>query len=203
MSRGPSPSTLPKAILAALTGDPAIAGARAFAQQAAADAAPDELPELSTVDLGANLADFWRFGERRRGRGPTIRVVPAINAEALDRLEIVQDDAPFLVDSIMGEIAEQGLSVRALFHPIVKVQRDRAGVRGATGLARRESMIQVFLDRVGGDREAALARGVTETLKDVRAAVDDFPQMQALMAETLAELKAHTARSRPEEVAFL
>jgi len=203
MSRGPSSSTLPKAVLAALKDDPAIADARAFALQAAADAAPDELPELSTADLGANLADFWRFGERRRGRGPTIRIAPAIKADALDRLEIVQDDAPFLVDSIMSEIAEQGLSVRALFHPIVKVQRDRAGLRGATGSARRESMIEVFLERVGGDREAALVRGVTETLKDVRAAVDDFPQMQALMAATLAELKSHTARARPEEVAFL
>ena len=203
MTRGPSPSALPKAVLANLKGDPAIANARAFVQQAAADTAPDELPELSTADLGANLADFWRFGERRRGRGPTIRIVPAINAETLDRLEIVQDDAPFLVDSIMGEIAEQGLSVRALFHPIVKVQRDRSGVRGATGAPRRESMIQVFLDRVGGDREAALVQGVTETLKDVRAAVDDFPQMQALMGKTLAELQAHPTRANPEEVAFL
>src|SRR5207302_224994 len=70
VSRAPNPQTLPKAVLAALKGDPAIAGARTFAEQAAADAAPDELPELSTAELGANLADFWRFGERRRGRGP-------------------------------------------------------------------------------------------------------------------------------------
>ncbi|MDB5496353.1 MAG: NAD-glutamate dehydrogenase [Phenylobacterium sp.] len=209
MSRGPNPQTLPKAVLAALKGDPAIAGARAFAEQAAADAAPDELPELSTAALGANLADFWRFGERRRGRGPTIRIGRAIGSDSasertgLDRLEIVQDDAPFLVDSIMGEIAEQGLSVRALFHPIVEVQRDRAGVRGATGLARRESMIQVFLEPVGADREAALVRGITETLKDVRAAVDDFPQMLALMARTLGELETHASRAQPEEIAFL
>ncbi len=209
MSRAPSPQALPKAIVTALKDDPAIAGAKAFARQAAADASPDELPELSPAELGANLADFWRFGERRRGRSPTIRIVPAIGGPssgkngALDRLEIVQDDAPFLVDSIMGEIADQGLSVRALFHPIVEVQRDRAGVRGSTGEVRRESMIQVILDPVGADREQALVRGVTETLKDVRAAVEDFPQMLALMARTVAELKTHETRTNPEEIAFL
>ncbi len=195
---------LTKAVVAALKGDAAIAEAKAFADQAAADAVADELPELSTAELAANLADFWTLGERRRGRAPMVRVGPCLGKDpgGLDRLEIVQDDAPFLVDSIMGEIAEQGLSVRALFHPIVEVRRDRSGLRGQTGEPRRESMIQVILDPVGGDREQALVRGVTETLKDVRAAVEDFPEMLALMGRTLAELQASN-RARPEEVAFL
>src|SRR5665213_3739674 len=49
----------------------------------------------------------------------------------------------------MGEIADQGLSVRAMFHPIVEVGRDRAGLRGTTGTQRRESLIQVILEPVG------------------------------------------------------
>ncbi len=206
MSRVPASSSaasVSRAILAALKGDPALTEARGFAQQAAADAVPDELPELATADLAANLADFWRFGERRRGRAATLRVAPVVGHEKrLDRLEIVQDDAPFLVDSIMAEIAEQGLSVRALFHPIVEVRRDRAGLRGDTGATRRESMIQVILDAVGADREQALLDGVTETLKGVRAAVDDFPAMLELMGKTLAELKL-SEKARPEEIAFL
>ncbi|MGZ6019384.1 MAG: NAD-glutamate dehydrogenase domain-containing protein, partial [Phenylobacterium sp.] len=195
---------LQKAILGALKGDPAGKPAKSFADQSAADAAPDELPDVSPAQLAANLADFWRFGERRRGRGATIRVTPMIGHEKkFDRLEIIQNDAPFLVDSIMGEIADQGLSVRALFHPIVEVQRDRAGVRGATGATQRESMIQVILDSVGADREGALVAGIGETLKDVRAAVDDFPAMLELMGKTLAELKLSGARARPEEIDFL
>jgi glutamate dehydrogenase len=205
MNHAPAASPLTKAVLAALKGDPALKEAKGFAAQAAADAAPEELPELSTADLAANLADFWRFGERRRGRGPTVRIVPVIGGKngGLDRLEIVQDDAPFLVDSIMGEIAEQGLSVRALFHPIVEVQRDRAGLRGDSGTRRRESMIQVVLDPIGADREQALVNGVTETLKDVRAAVDDFPAMLELMGKTLAELQLHAKRASSEDIAFL
>ncbi|HEY8615399.1 MAG TPA: NAD-glutamate dehydrogenase [Phenylobacterium sp.] len=179
--------------------------ARAFADQASADALTDELPELSAAELAANLADFWRFGERRRGRGPTIRIVPVEGSRhnGLDRLEIVQDDAPFLVDSVMGEIADQGLSVRAMFHPIVTVRRDRAGVRGETGTPRRESMIQVILDPVGADREAALAKGVKAALADVRAAVDDFPAMLELMARTIGELAERGDKASEEELAFL
>src|SRR5215472_6563553 len=110
----PGNPSLARAIVSALKGDAALHEAKDFASQASVDASPDELPELTAAELAANLTDFWTFGERRRGRAPAIRLAPVIGKAAggLDRLEIVQDDAPFLVDSIMGEIAEQGLSVR-------------------------------------------------------------------------------------------
>ena len=202
MSRSPrAGSGLAKALQNELKDDASPAGARAFAKQAAEDAQPDELPELSAADLARNLSDFWRFAERRRGRGPQIRITPTLGAQ-LDRLEIVQDDAPFLVDSIMGEIADQGLSVRAMFHPIVEVRRDRTGQRGDAGGARRESMIEVLLENIGPDRERALVDGVKATLADVRAAVEDFPAMLALMAKSVAELAA-SGKAQADEVEFL
>ncbi|WP_068874603.1 MULTISPECIES: NAD-glutamate dehydrogenase [unclassified Phenylobacterium] len=202
MSRSPrAGSGLAKSLQTELQDDAAPIGVKAFAKQAADDAQPDELPELSSADLARNLADFWRFAQRRRGRAPQIRIAAATGAE-LDRLEIVQDDAPFLVDSVMGEIADQGLSVRAMFHPIVEVQRDRSGQRGASGTARRESMIQVFLENIGPDRERALLDGVKATLADVHAAVEDFPAMLALMSRSVTEL-AETGKARPDEIEFL
>ena len=191
-NRSPNPAAaLVKAFAQALGDIPRDDPARAFIAQAAEDAAPDELPELSTSELAENLADFWRFAERRRGHGPTLRLVPVASEAGapLQRLEILQDDAPFLVDSIMGEITEQGFSVRAMFHPIVVVARDRTGLRTPTGKPRRESMIQVILERVGADREAGLLAGLRTTLADVRAAVDDFEAMLSLMGRTIAELK--------------
>jgi glutamate dehydrogenase len=205
MSKAPrAAAALVKAVTSAIGEGSGLAPAKEFAQQAALDAVHDELPELTTADVAANLADFWAFGQHRRGRGPAIRIQPVIGKSAggLDRLDIVQDDAPFLVDSVMGEIAEQGLSVRAMFHPIVGVQRDRTGARSDSGSLRRESMIQVILEPIGPDREAALIKGVTETLADVRAAVDDFPAMLALMGATLAELDL-TEKASAEEAAFL
>jgi glutamate dehydrogenase len=202
MSRSPrTASALAKALAAELKDDAAKAAVKSFTAQAAEDAHADETPELSTPDLARNLADLWRYGASRRGRGPQLRVTDAIGA-SFDRLDIVQDDAPFLVDSIMGEIADQGLSVRAMVHPIVEIQRDRAGARGDTGTTRRESMIQVMIEDVGKDREKALLEGVKATLADVRAAVDDFPAMLALIAATTEELKS-SGKARPEEIDFL
>jgi len=202
MSRSPrAGSGLARLLQAELKDDAALDGVKTFAKQAAEDAEPDELPELSPADLAKNLADFWRFAERRRGRAPQVRITPAVGAE-LDRLEIVQDDAPFLVDSVMGEISDQGLSVRAMVHPIVDVQRDRTGQRGDSGAVRRESMIQVMLENIGPDRERALVDGVKATLSDVRAAVDDFPAMLALMAKSVNELSA-SGKAKPDEVEFL
>jgi len=194
-------SGLAKALQAELKDDAAIDGVKAFARQASEDAQPDELSELGPAGLANNLADFWRFAERRRGRGPQMRITKALGA-SLDRLEIVQDDAPFLVDSVMGEIADQGLQVCAMFHPIVEVKRDRAGARSLGGTPRRESMIEVFLEDIGRDREQALIEGVKATLADVRAAVDDFPKMLELLAATTLELQA-SGKAGSEDVEFL
>ncbi|HKR90588.1 MAG TPA: NAD-glutamate dehydrogenase [Phenylobacterium sp.] len=198
--------TLAQSIQQAIVPDgEALAAAHSFAEQAAADATADELPELSADQLAANLADFWRFGDRRRARTPLVRVASALGAAepGLDRLEIIQDDCRFLVDSVMGEVADQGLAVRAMFHPIVEVRRDRAGARATTGTPRRESMIQVVLAPVGADREAALAEGIAATLSDVHAAVDDFPKMLALMQRTIDELSERPGKATPEEFEFL
>jgi glutamate dehydrogenase len=197
-----APFTVERAILAKIGDDGA---ARAFAEFAAADVVSEEIPELRTAELAANLADFWRFAEQRRGHKPMMRIRPALDAAGagLDRLEIVQDDCPFLVDSVMGEIADQGLTVRAMVHPIVEIRRKPDGTRAKTGARRRESMIQVLLEPIGPDREAALKTGVAATLADVHAAVDDFKPMLALMRRSLDELARAPSKGTPEEIAFL
>jgi glutamate dehydrogenase len=205
MNKALRPSPTHRALIKAFVGvagdDPA---AGAFIGQAAEDAAPDEVPELTTQALAEQLADFWAFAAVRKGGGPVIRLAAVDGAPGLERIEIIQDDAPFLVDSIMGEISDQGLSVRAMFHPVVEVARDRKGARTKEGAPRRESMIQVIVERVGADREAAVVEGLQATLADVRLAVDDFPAMLDLMARTIAELEASPASAaRDEDVAFL
>ncbi|WP_414695918.1 NAD-glutamate dehydrogenase, partial [Phenylobacterium sp.] len=205
MSKRPKLTTAQRGLVTAFM---ALAGetpaAHDFVSQAAWDVAPDELPEISAKALAAVLADFWAWTETRKGAEPVIRLAPVDGAANLERLEILQDDAPFLVDSVMGEIAEQGLSVRALFHPVVEVARDARGARRADGDTRRESMIQVILERVGSDREDTLIAGLKIALADVRAAVDDFPAMLALMARTIDELESAPATpGREEELEFL
>ncbi|HZL00063.1 MAG TPA: NAD-glutamate dehydrogenase, partial [Caulobacteraceae bacterium] len=165
---------------------------RAFVTRVLEDYRPEELPDVRPDDLAAVLAGFWRFGSEHDGETPAARLIRAAGADgaplAADILEIVQPDAPFLVDSVMGEIGEAGAEVKAMFHPIV-------GQGGA-----RVSMIQVWLEPVGEERRASLTRRVLGALEDVRAATDDFSAMVTLMAQSIAEL-ARAAPGDPAELA--
>jgi glutamate dehydrogenase len=183
-----------------------------FLEQALEDYIADETPELTPEDLAAVLADFWKFGEvRQAGSEPLMRLLRAQGADGrplnYDLLEIVQEDAPFLVDSVMGELGEQGVSVRAMFHPVLTLERYGQGLRRAHGDKHRESTILVVLDRVGAERRAAVLDGVRSALADVRVAVADFGAMTRLMAEQIAILeKGAPGRSTDElneDLAFL
>ena len=165
----------------------------AFLEQALEDYVADETPELGPEDFAAVLAAFWKFGEvREGGSGLLMRLRPATGAggRALhyDVLEIVQDDAPFLVDSVMGELGEQGASVRAMFHPVLTLERFGQGLRRPQGGSQRESTILVLLDPVGERRDAVVA-AVRDTLADVRMSVGDFEAMAGMMHDAVASLE--------------
>ena len=79
--------------------------------------------------------------------------------KSISVIEIVNDDMPFLVDSVMGELTERGLAARLIVHPILAVERDKT--RQAHGAAEgagnnkdesRESFIHVHVARVDDAR---------------------------------------------------
>ncbi len=194
----PAPSApLPPAFEAELGGGGGGPAAADFLRQAGEDARDDELPGVSPADLAAVLAGFWRFAEGRPAGSLKLDLVPARGEGGrplgLDLLYAVQDDAPFLVDSLMGELAEAGLDVRAMFHPVVD---------GA-------SMILVVLGAVGADRREPVLERARSAFADVRCAVDDYAAMRQLMDAVTAELAGSApARARSggevdEHVAFL
>jgi len=93
--------------------DPA---AEVFLRGLYADASPDELADLSLEDLTALGHDFWRWRSERKVDEQLVRVRRGFGAggRELDRdiLEIVGPDMPFLVDSVMGELADEGITAR-------------------------------------------------------------------------------------------
>jgi len=172
---------LERAFGADLAAQPPSPARTAFLARVLEDFRPGELEGVAVADLAAVLAAFWRFGEGRRTDAPTVRLVRALGAAGrdlkLDVLEIAQPDAPFLVDSVMGEVSEAGADVRAMFHPI-------AEDGGA-----RTSMIQVWLAPVGEERRAGLIERVLAAMADVHAAVTDFPAMLALLGHTIEDVE--------------
>ena len=82
-------------------------GEKRFIAQAVADWGEDAFAGWPAEDLAALAYDLWSFGQTA-GEEPLIRLLKAPGPSPVDLLEIVQDDAPFLVDSVMGEIAADG-----------------------------------------------------------------------------------------------
>src|SRR3712207_5961966 len=101
-------------------------------------------------------------------------------------VEMVNDDMPFLVDSTRMEISRQGYGIHLMIHPMIKLRRDPEGrlvevlPQDSTDEdAMFESVIHVEVDRqtepeVLEDLRSHLER----VLGDVRAAVEDWPQMR-------------------------
>ena len=97
------------------------------------------------------------------------------------RIGIVNDDMPFLVDSVANAIAARQLTIHRLLHPVVCVTRDKAGVLEAIeplcgDRERRESLMYIELDRADSRGRRELAAELRRVLGDVRAAVRDWPR---------------------------
>ena len=103
-------------------------------------------------------------------------------------MAIINDDMPFLVDSVANAIAARQLTIHRLLHPVVCVDRDGDGV--LTDIAakcvddeRRESMMYIEIDRADARGRRELIDEIRAVLTDVRAAVRDWPAMQRQMRE--------------------
>ncbi len=104
------------------------------------------------------------------------------------RLAIVNDDMPFLVDSVCATIAGFGLTVERLIHPVIAVQRDAKGrlieiAEQATSGEKRESLIYIELERTDARVRRELIKALRSNLKDVAAAVADWLKLQIVLGE--------------------
>src|SRR5690606_12624588 len=105
------------------------------------------------------------------------------------RVAVINDDMPFLVDSVAAAVAASGPITYRLLHPVVTASRDDEGTLtainepGAGGQDHRESIIYMEVDRLDSRRRQALAGELEHTLADVRAAVSDWRAMQAQMGQ--------------------
>ncbi|MEO8559569.1 MAG: NAD-glutamate dehydrogenase domain-containing protein, partial [Rhodospirillales bacterium] len=140
---------------------------------------------------GAAQALFEAARQRRPGQA----IVQAFNSVATKQgwssphtvILAINDDMPFLVDSLMAELVRHEIAVHLLAHPIVAVQRDGAGNLQAFGPAnapggKRESMMYVEIDRQPADALDGLRRDLLRVLGEVREAVDDWQAMRGALA---------------------
>src|SRR5215217_1368280 len=154
-----------------------------YSPQTLADLAAEAFEHLKdsrTAD-GADIRIF-DFEIERDGRRQDVTV-----------LEIVNDNMPFLLDSTLAEVVDQGYEPLLVAHPILAVERGSNGalvrlVGEATAALRlgvkRESFIHIHLPRIDDpETRTSLIETMRLVHRDVSVAVHDWPGMRAQIAE--------------------
>ena len=167
-----------------------LAAAAALAPRLTQGALPGELTGFGDREIAQAAAFVAATAARRRGEAPAIAVetLPDAGRRRL-RLAVVNHDMPFLVDSVAAVIGAHDIAIERIIHPVVPVARDADGALAAIGEgAARESMIYLEMDAVDAAAQSALVADLDASLADVRAAVADWPAMQAAMERDAATL---------------
>jgi len=178
----------------------------------------DEMVDYAPPDVVGLVASHRELAANRVPGRPVIRVLNPSRgddgwASRTTAVQIVTDDMPYLVDSVVAELARAGVTVYRIVHPIVVVRRSVTGdlqevLAGAEpanpppdGLA--ESWMYLEVSRIT-DAVAArdIERQLNDVLNDVREVVEDSAKMQVTARQLADDLEADPPAGLPaEEVA--
>jgi glutamate dehydrogenase len=132
----------------------------------------------------------FEFISKRTPGEPKIRIFsPTKATDGYDSryvvIELLNDDMPFLVDSLTVELARQGLTIRETLHPILRVQRDKKGVLTEIGEGKGNSEgyaleslihfeVSVLPEGIGHEQ---LQADLEWVLKHIRMTVADWKEI--------------------------
>src|SRR3954469_12830311 len=123
-------------------------------------------------------------------------------------LQIVTDDMPFLVDSVIALLTAHQLQVHLLVHPLIVVRREPLGALAELAADVEpddaidgdlvESWIRIEIDPIRrAETREQLHNEVRRVLTDVRDAVEDWPRMRQralVIADELAAARGSEAK---------
>jgi glutamate dehydrogenase len=138
--------------------------------------------------------DHLEFGATRKKGQALVRFFnPTVETHgyesAFSFIEMVNDDMPFLVDSVFAAINRQGLAVHITVHPIIRIVRNSRGRIQRIAEPDKETGALQSLIRFAIDKETdaqqikLLKQEILKVLADVRVAVRDWSRMREKMCE--------------------
>ena len=165
-----------------------------FLKQYVSDVPVDDLAGRSAKIMAHIGLAHLEFGAQRRTGQALLRIFNPTEkshgyVSPYTFVEMVNDDMPFLVDSVTAAINRHDLAVHITVHPIVPIRRNSRGrlhAIGKTGEAgvKSESFIRLAIDRETDAQQLKLMeQEIRKVLSDVRVAVRDWSQMRDRMHE--------------------
>jgi len=170
------------------------AQAEAFLQAFYERMGEDELPEHTPEGWAALATDFLDFiGTRKPGTSQVRLFNPGRDTHGWESphtvLQIVNEDMPFLVDSVTMALSELGIGIHVLGHPVLRISRNKAGKLEQLGEGEPESLMHLEIDRQSADAMPRIEQAVRAVLADVRAIVRDWQPMRERMVKVADELE--------------
>lgn len=186
-----------------------------FIQSYFSDIPAEDIALFSPVDLyGATLC-HWRFAaDRTPGQAKVRAYNPSFEDDGWQSkhtiIEVINDDMPFLVDSICLALNRLGLTLHLVLHPIMPVRRSTDGrLESLESPAPEESFIHIEVDRqTSAEALRAMEADLQSVLEDVRAAVEDWQPITDILTQLIEQLESEApkhlaAESVREAQAFL
>ncbi len=147
----------------------------------------EDLKRYDAAELAEMARAAFDFAQTRRPGRHKIRMFDWDHkGEADTVIEILNDDMPFLVDSVLGLLNEHGVEIELVLHPILAVGRDGNGKlkdvidstrKEAPGIV-NESFMHIHVRRIAGGRQRKdLEKEISSILEDVRTVVLDWRPM--------------------------
>lgn len=177
-----------------------------FLEQFYANAPVEDLNYRSIDDLYGQLISLWSILYQRQAKECKIKVFnPQVEEDGWQSnhtiVEVVNDDMPFIVDSMRMEILRQGYGVHFSIHTgELKVKRNGknevveifpidAEINKDTNL---EAVIYFEIDKQTNPQALEeLTNGIARVLVDVRMAVEDWAKMRARMQAIMENLRTN------------
>nr|WP_253769535.1 NAD-glutamate dehydrogenase [Goodfellowiella coeruleoviolacea] len=176
---------------------------------------PEEVIADDPADLVGAVRSNYQLAENRVPGRPLVRTLNPTRAHdgwscSATVVQVVTDDMPYLVDSVVSALTRSGVQVQRVVHPIVVVRRDVAGVLhevlpGADPAeppsgSLAESWMNIEIDLITDpDRARELENRLQSALNDVREVVEDTDRMAEAARQLADQLTANPPSSLPGE----
>jgi glutamate dehydrogenase len=152
----------------------------------------EDLRERGPERLAESVASHYELSRQRMPGEILIGIGPR-------SVDVITDDMPFLVDSVVAELNRQSVRIELAAHPVFRIRRDAKGrllevLAADSAAGEPESFIHVDVDHP--PVEADLRR----VLEQVAAVVADWPRMRAEAKRVVEQLGANPPPVDPEEV---
>lgn len=164
-----------------------------------ADVPFEDMQGRSTKIMGQAAASHLDFARVRKPGKALLRIFNPDEEKhgyqsSFTIIEMVNDNMPFLVDSVSAAINRQNLSIHMTVHPLLRVHRDSRGrLQNISKMSdeggRVESFVRFAIDRESDQNHLnVLEHEISKVLADVRVAVRDWRKMRDKMLEAASAL---------------